>query len=284
MQAPTLMQSPISIADYRRANAGPRPLKWMEVWGGNERGECAFSVPGIDAWITSLPFEESNRGGDLNCVSIAGAGAISRFAIVDISGHGASVGESAARLRRLMRKHINMSDQTRFARAINQEFSRLDSAGCFATALFVTYFTATDHLIICNAGHPKPLWYHARTRTWELLDHDIPAQAGDPLNLPLGVTEPTDYVEFAVALGRGDVILMYTDSLIEAMNTNNEPLGEDGLLTLVRELDGREPARLNRLLLDVVARFRGGIPAKDDQTLMVLHHNAAHPEPFNHIT
>ncbi|MCI0401592.1 MAG: serine/threonine-protein phosphatase [Gammaproteobacteria bacterium] len=265
----------MSIAAKPTMGSDARPLKWMEVWGGNERSECAFRVPGIDAWITSEPFGGSIQGGDLQYVSICGAGAISRFAIADIAGHGASVGESAAQLRRLMRKHMNIMDQTRFAQTINREFSTRSLSGQFATALFMTYFTSTDHMIICNAGHPRPLWYHARTRTWELLDYEIPNHAGKPLNLPLGVIEPTSYMQFAVALGQGDIVLTYTDSLVEARSPRGLTLGEQGLLTVVRKLDGSEPAKLNRRVLDAAAAHRAGNPAEDDQTLMVLYHSAA---------
>ena len=145
-------------------------LQCMEIWGGNQRVKNAFSVPGIDAWIFAEPFEGNLQGGDLHYISMCGAGNISRFAVADIAGHGANVGALAGRLRKLMRKHINTLDQTRFARAINHEFSKLSKAGSFATALLTTYFAPTDHLIICNAGHPRPLIYRADSQTWALLD------------------------------------------------------------------------------------------------------------------
>ncbi len=89
----------------------------MEVWGGNGAIHNAISVPGIDAWISSDPYEGNAYGGDIHSVSMCGAGRISRFAIADVAGHGAAVGELAHRLRSLMRKYINTLDQTRFARA-----------------------------------------------------------------------------------------------------------------------------------------------------------------------
>ncbi len=96
-------------------------------------------------------------------------------------------------------------------------------------------------------------------------------------NLPLGVIEPTDYRQFAIKLDKGDLVLIYTDSLIESKSPEGQELGEQGLLDLVRRLDADQPHELNRKVLAAVAAYRGGAPADDDQTLLVLHHNAADP-------
>ena len=252
-------------------------LQCMEVWGGNRAIHSGISVPGIDAWISSDPYEGNARGGDIHYVSMCGAGKISRFAITDVSGHGDTVGELADRLRLLMRKYINTLNQTRLARALNQDFSRLAQTGRFATSLLTTYFSPTDHLIVCNAGHPRPLWYHAASKTWELLDHDLPQRATEVVNLPLGIIEPTDYVQFAVKLDQGDLVMIYTDSLMEAANAEGVQLGEQGLLDLVRSIDVERPQDLNAEVLAAVAAYRQAAAADDDQTLLLLHHTAADP-------
>ncbi len=250
----------------------------MEIWSGNGAIHNAISVPGIDAWISSDPYKGGACGGDIHYVSMCGAGRISRFAIADVSGHGATVGKLAHRLRSLMRKYINTLDQTRFARALNRDFWKLArDDGRFATALLTTYFAPTDHLIICNVGHPRPLWYHTVSQCWELLDPNMPQRATEVVNLPLGVIAPTNYVQFAVKLGKGDLVLIYSDSLIESKNPEGIPLGEEGLLELVRQLDTAQPQDLSRDVLAAVVTYRGGAPARDDETLLVLHHNAANP-------
>ena len=262
------------------ANAAGEPshaLQCMEVWSGNRRVQNTITVPGLDAWIFSEPHRGDEAGGDIHYVSMCGAGKISRFAIADVSGHGANVGDIAARLRKLMRKHINKLDQSRFARALNQEFGDLAEMGHFATALLTTYFAPTDHLVICNAGHPRPLWYRSESDAWELADRHTPHQAQRVGNLPLGVIGDTDYTQFAIKLGKGDLILIYTDSLIETFGTDGEPLGEQGLLDLARSLPQRDPARITGDLLEAVKAYGGGKVAADDETLLVLHHNASDP-------
>jgi serine phosphatase RsbU (regulator of sigma subunit) len=222
---------------------------------------------------------------------MCGSGRVTRLAVADISGHGPNMDHLAKWLRGLMRKHINLLDQTRFARAINEEFTRA-GVDYFATVLLVTYFAPTDHLIICNAGHPRPIWYSSRTQAWQLLDSELPDPGSSirqapgtyllkPVaNLPLGVIEPTDYCQFAIKLDKGDIVLVYTDALIEASTSTGEALGEQGLLKLAADIGPANVQQLGDHLLYRVAEWTGHAPQEDDQTIVVLHHNASNPPPM----
>lgn len=255
--------------------AQPTPLQCMEIWGGNQAIANALSVPGMDAWVYSEPVGGQRAGGDIHYISTCGGGKIARFAVADVSGHGEAVSALSAELRKLMRRHINTLDQSRFIRALNQAFSDLASGGRFATALLTTYFAPTDHLIVCNAGHPPPLWYRAGRRTWTPLVQTSTECVDRLANLPLGVVHPTAYYQFAVPLERGDLVLIYTDALPESQAPGGQRLGPDGLLELVRGLAVDDPARFFDRLLDGLSAYRGGAPADDDATLILLHHNAA---------
>ena len=251
-------------------------LRCMEIFGGVQSVDLGMSVPGIDAWIHSRPHAGDELGGDIHYVSSCGAGNIARFVIADVSGHGKTVSELAERLRELVRKHINNVDQTQIARALNEEFAALADTGQFATAVAATYFAPNDHLIVCNAGHPRPLWYRAKDQSWQLLQHDAPEAAEELMDLPLGVIPQTGYRQFAVPLSRGDVVLLYTDALIEASDEQGRQLGETGLLELVQNLRADDPAELQERTLAAVNQYTGH-ELDDDTTLFVLHHNASNP-------
>lgn len=251
-------------------------VRCLEIWGGTQAVETMLKLPGIDAWVFSQPHAGDEEGGDVHYVSSCFTGRVSRFAVADVSGHGTSVSGLSAKLRRLMRKHINHLDQTGFAKVLNEEFTASTEAGIFATAVMLSYFAPTDHLIVCNAGHPRPLWYDASEKHWRLLDHTLQDASGLPNNLPLGLIDPTAYLQFAVKLSQDDLILIYTDSLIEASaGGNGALLGEAGLLQLVEQLPMDNPEKMGKQLLSRIAAYRGGQPADDDQTLIVLHHNAS---------
>jgi len=160
---------------------------------------------------------------------------------------------------------------------------------CPATALLATYFAPKNHLIVTNAGHPRPLWYRADRDTWELLDHEIEDQADRLSNLPLGVIEPTDYHQFAVPLAKGDLVIVYTDSLTEASRPDAAQedttvlLGESGLMDLARQVDVTRPETVGRSLLEAVAAYADRDQPDDDQTLLVIHHNASKPPHYGPI-
>lgn len=268
----------------------------MEIVGGNHAVSQAILAPGLDAWVECHP-HHANGGGDIHYFSMCGSGRVTRLAIADVTGHGEEAAELALWLRGLMRKHINLLDQRRFARQINKELaSREESSGLsrFATVALMTYFAPTDHLIVCNAGHPPPLWFSERTKQWGWLEPDSP-DLGPSLkqetarylgksvaNLPLGVLEGTHYVQFAVKLSPGDIVFVYTDGLIEATNPSGIMLGQEGLLRLAQAggTEGSPQALAQRLLYGVDAH-RGEQNPGDDLTVVAMRHTAEEAPPLS---
>lgn len=253
------------------------PMRCMEIRGGNRAVEEAFQTPGFDAWVYSLPFENSVSGGDLHYVSVCGGGVITRLVVADVSGHGEEVADFSESLRSLMWKNINTKSQTRLVGALNRQFGMRAQSLRFATAVVATYLATKRTLTVCNAGHPRPLWHHAASGGWGLLDHELAGRG----NLPLGLDDDSPYDQFAVNLGPGDVLLFYTDALTEAMDPEGRLLGEDGLLAIARSLDLSDPHQIAPTLLDAVGRHRAGRPADDDVTLLTLYHNARGPRPWS---
>ena len=250
-------------------------MRCMEVWGGCQAVEEALATPGLDGWVSSRPHQGAVQGGDVQYVTLCGGGLLTRAIVADVSGHGASVSDLADALRTLMRRNINRKGQSRLVGALNREFTARAQVGRFATAVVATFLAPKRRLTVCNAGHPRPLWYRAASRTWRLLTPEDAAASG--ANLPLGLDDQTPYSSFAVALGTGDVVLLYTDALTEAADPADHQLGEAGLLDLARSLDPSDPAALGPALLEAVDRHRGGLPADDDVTLLVLRHNGQAP-------
>lgn len=252
-----------------------QPLQCMEIWGGNRAVEKAVSTPGLDIWVSSRPHEGAAAGGDVHYVSLCGGGQITRLMLADVSGHGDAVAEVARSLRDLMRKHINRKDQSRLVQGVNREFGALAQMSRFATAVVATYLTKGDTLTVCNAGHPRPLWRRADTGAWSVLTHDGSDPDGGLADLPLGVVDDTAYTQQQIVLARGDLLLFYTDALTEAENLAGEQLGEAGLLHIVEQLDTTDPATLPAALAAALDAYRGGRPAGDDATFILLRHTAA---------
>ena len=256
----------------------------MEVWGGNELSSRSVEFGGLDTWVYSKPYGLAHAGGDVYYASSCATGRISRLLRADVAGHGNSVAATAADLRALMRRFVNRLDQTEFVRLLNQQFAILPRTGVFATAIVATYSQPTQRLMLCNAGHPRPLLYTARERQCDFLgSHAVSTRStpvrltpgrstsgrsrpgrstpgrstpgrSTPANLPLGLFDCAEYEQFGAELRAGDCLLTYTDALIESRDADGEMLGENGLLRIVRLLGDVEPARLIQELLGQIER------------------------------
>ena len=207
-------------------------------------------------------------------MSLCGGGIITRLIIADVSGHGSAVGEFSSALRTLMRRNINKKSQKGLVHAINRQFTELAQLRRFATAVVATYLTTNDSLAICNAAHPRPIWYRASTKNWAILDHEAAKTSQTAMNIPFGIDETASYDQFLIRMDPEDLVVFYTDALTEAMDSSGTMLGEEGLLAIARGLDVGKPEQLGPDLVEGVRQHRAGIAADDDVTLLVLHHNA----------
>jgi len=259
--------------DVSTGTTTPTTLQCMSVWSGNDLCNKRLSVTGMDVHVCSQPSCGENEGGDIYSVSMCACAAISRYILADVSGHGASIAPVTQRLRKLMYKHINHPNQTRAAQALNQEFSVLAKMNLFATALLLTYLPETDHLIICNAGHPPPLWYRASLGVWQPIKHETMTTVPG-MDLPLGVLPGTLYHQSAVMLEPDDLVVLFSDGLMENPNAQGERLGWEGFRALVATLDP-DPHTLGEAVLQATSSPHQ--EADDDRTIVVLKHNASDP-------
>ncbi len=277
----------------------PQKMVCMEVWGGCEPVDSAVTMAGLDAWVYSKPYADvvpaadtaaspqsdtaaapihesadpTEGGGDVYYVSSCATGRINRLLIADVSGHGKMVRQVATSLRDMMRKFVNFLDQSRFVTSLNKQFVETSAAGIFATAIVTTFFAPTRTLSVCNAGHPPPLVYRKSTGRWTLLDHENDGQP--TVNIPLGIIDLEDCEQFGIELEIGDLVLIYTDSLIEARTADRELLGTAGLLRIANSpgLDPANPARFVPGLLASIESETGDTLNNDDVTCLLLRPN-----------
>ncbi len=253
----------------------------MEVWGGNQETRTNVSLPGLAAWVCSEPLATSS-GGDVYYLSDCNSGALSRIVLADVSGHGPDVSDVAVRLRSHMYRHINTWDQSEFARDLGDTL-RQDRRGTnYATAIILSYLPAKRQLLLTNAGHPEPLWYHAANDRWELLTDEVAATTGELSGLPLGMIPGTSYSQSVIPLGCGDIVILYTDSLIESETPGGEQVGRDRLLEFARQAPTDSPAVVGESLIRQVRSFTAASAKTDDETIIVLQ-RLDQPEPVAKI-
>jgi sigma-B regulation protein RsbU (phosphoserine phosphatase) len=268
-----------------RDAAPSHSLACTEVWGGNHVVNLTVEVPGFMGWVYSRPLEPATSGGDVYYLSVCSKGLLSRVVIADVAGHGQAVSASAMTLRRLLRDHMNDLDQSHLMHEMNDEFHRTDDPYevQYATAVVLSYFCPTSELIFTNAGHPAALWYHAPEKVWSWLREDTPYSQSRMEGVPLGLIPGTDYLQNAVRLSDGDLLILYSDGISESTNAAGAELGYEGLLsmaTAMPEQATKSPAAAGQALISLVRGYRGSAVCFDDQSLIVLQQTAENMEAY----
>src|SRR5207249_11605935 len=119
---------------------------------------------------------------------------------------------------------------------------------------------------LSRAGHDAPLLYRRETRTVTPLK---------PPGLVLGIDSGNVFDrmtnDFNVALEPGDVLVLYTDGVTEALDAEGYEFGVERTIQAVRAsaVDGA-PAVVTRVIEDV-RNFAGSQPQNDDITMIAIH-------------
>ncbi|QDU47720.1 PP2C family protein-serine/threonine phosphatase [Gimesia panareensis] len=246
-------------------------MECMEVWGGNQPVDRELTTTGLDIWVYSKPYAASSSGGDVYYVSSCSSGRITRLLLADVSGHGEAVAGRAEVLRQLMRRHINHINHASLVDAINNDFEAESKRGAFATAVIGTYFSPSRTLTLINAGHPSPLIYHESTGNWS--PQELDSESGDSRNFPLGVQADQNYSSIKCGLQMGDLVLCFTDGLLEMKRSDGSMLGKAGLLEMLAKLDPGNPSQLITQLVQLLDPHDRLIGSNDDLSIVLFRRN-----------
>jgi serine phosphatase RsbU (regulator of sigma subunit)/putative methionine-R-sulfoxide reductase with GAF domain len=182
--------------------------------------------------------------------------------IADVSDKGIPAALFMAMARTLFRAQASMAaDPAEVLAAVNREIVRVSHSGMFVTAVYAEYQPANRRLRLANAGHNRPLLL--RTDADHVTTLHLPGMA-------LGVVADAEYESTSLDFQPGDLLLLYTDGITEAINRSSEQFGIDRLhaeLIATRRLPSTEA--LERLKASV-DHFCESLPQFDDLTCLLL--------------
>lgn len=130
----------------------------------------------------------------------------------------------------------------------------------YATAFLGVLEPATGRLSYTNAGHNPPLLVRADGTVQELASTGV----------PLGLLPQASYQAAVTELGPGDLLVLYTDGLVEACGPGDDEYGLDRLKEACRRHRGEaDLAALADALESDLEAFAGGVPFADDRTIVL---------------
>lgn len=194
------------------------------------------------------------------------ASADQRFGIVlgDVAGKGLPAALLMAKLQATVRALA--SERTSLA-TLGEETNRIlcrdGLPNRFATMVYAEVTADTGSVTVLNAGHPPPLV--SRNGGLEEL----------PLGgIALGIVADAAFSEQRIELARGEVLVIFSDGVTEAVNGSDEFFGDERLRTGLQALDGMGAAGIGSRVVAAVDEFVGPTRPHDDLSLVVLRRTA----------
>jgi sigma-B regulation protein RsbU (phosphoserine phosphatase) len=145
----------------------------------------------------------------------------------------------------------------------NKRIKKDVRTGMFVALLYALLDAQDRTLTLCSAGQTQPVFLSGKTGESFLVE-----TRGD--TFPLGILEEAAYEETRLQLEPGDKVVLYTDGIVEAMNSEGEIYGFDRLLEIVKISDITGADALMEHVVENVKNFVGEAPQHDDLTLIVL--------------
>lgn len=180
--------------------------------------------------------------------------------IADVSGKGVPASLLMASLRSALRVYAYFTyDVDEIMAGLNRHMCRDTTVGEFVTAFYGVITPDGRRLTYCNAGHDPPmLLRNGRISRLE---------TGGTI---LGVECTARFDRGLIDLQPGDVLLLYTDGVVEAMNFADEAFGRKRLKESFRKHADQPAERIVKNINWDLRRFRGLADRTDDVTLVAI--------------
>lgn len=216
-------------------------------------------LEGFALWSHTRP--ANDVGGDLVDYLEAGPRAALGVALGDVAGKGLGAALLMAKLQATLRAIAPLAaGLDELGARLNQVLCRDGLENRFATLVYAELPEAGGAIALLNAGHNPPLVVRAGGVVQEL----------GPDGVPLGMFPESTYSVTRVALEPGDLLILYSDGLVEARDAADAEFGLDRLTRMAPALRELPPADAGRRLLEDVDRFLGDVRPQDDLSIVLV--------------
>jgi sigma-B regulation protein RsbU (phosphoserine phosphatase) len=223
-------------------------------------GGLDFAAACVPAWQV---------GGDFYDVFTTSQNQVA-FVLGDVSGKGLSAALLMGMLHgalRSMRWMGTPKDQEISWSQLNYLLSTRTGPQRFASLFWGSYDREARMIRYVNAGHPPPLLMR---RNGNGTCETSRLEEGGPV---LGLIRTATYHQGEVPALPGDLLVLYSDGISEAANSDEEEFGEERLCRVIRENCSLPPSEILGEVLKQVRAFIQKVPPQDDMTLVVARVN-----------
>lgn len=184
--------------------------------------------------------------------------------VADVSGKGLPASLLMANLQATLRSQTLLNPPpNKCVERSNQLLYQNTSAEKFVT-LFYSVLDTEKHLLqFCNAGHTPPILFSNQKEPLRL-------ETGGTV---LGIMEDASYTEGVVELNAGDLLVMCSDGITEAIDAGEKFFGEEKLMEVIQKHRHVSALDLLETIISSVADYSESRQQADDMTLVVVKRN-----------
>jgi len=245
-----------------------RLQKEMQVAQEIQQTLLPMEFPDLDGYELSAYYEAAKEvGGDYYDFVEVDKDTLG-IAVADVSGKGVPGSLVMAMIRQTLRTESRgLKDAAEVLARVNSFIIDDIKKGMFVTVFYLIIDSKTRSLNYASAGHNPMILYRASTKQTYYLN---------PKGFPIGVQLPEKdffkkYIESdTIKLAKDDILLVYTDGITEAMNSNRELFGEERLQKVLHEYGHLDAESFVEKLKDSIYSFTEGSPQYDDITVVAI--------------
>ena len=184
-------------------------------------------------------------------------------AVCDVAGKGVPASLVMVMVRTIIHLVAHQPGMTvsRILDVVNWGIAGKVSLDRFATVALLSYDFVQHRLEYSNAAHHPLLIFRAATQTFETLDTE---------GIPIGLEKKTKYAQINTVLQPDDIVVLYTDGIIEAMNDQGQQYSFESLQQVIRSHSDLPPEKLKKAIIDDMSAFVGKAKQHDDQTFLLM--------------
>jgi sigma-B regulation protein RsbU (phosphoserine phosphatase) len=226
-------------------------------------------MPQISGWDFAAQWQPAREvGGDyydfIPVIRSRSSSSKLGLVIADVTDKGMPAALFMAFTRSIIRASMSRADYpVASLTQANELICAESNKGLFVTLFYAQLDLPTGEITYVNAGHNPAI-------LCQLTDNDPQVTLLTATGMPLGVEPDQTFEQRSLALKPEELIVMYTDGVIDALNSSGQDFGMDRLQEVIRANPTASAITLLDAIMEAVNNFTGSITPFDDITILVV--------------
>ncbi|MBU1076203.1 MAG: SpoIIE family protein phosphatase [Spirochaetes bacterium] len=184
--------------------------------------------------------------------------------IIDVAGKGSGAAIIMAVITFIFHSEASKTfDTGKLMGALNNNLIDRIPRERFATGLYMIYDAERGIIQYSNAGHSQIVLYkRSSNKVYELAKATA---------MPIGISKDVDYPRAGFKFEKGDILMLQTDGIYEAMNSQMEDFGMERVIkSFLKDINKKSPDQINNSIINDIKVHVGDAKQHDDMTLITI--------------